>query len=418
MSDNRPTNDPVSLAFMRGGLTRRDLLRRAGIAGGTLAGASLIAACGGGSASTGGGGGASVSGPVSIDKTVAPNWTFSNWPLYIDIKNKTDHPSLDLFDKKYKTKTNYQEDIEDNDSFFGKVQAQLKANQDIGRDIVTLTDWMAAKWVALGYCEQLDLSLLPNVEANLVDALKGRSIDPQNNHLVPWQSGFTGLAYNPELTGFEVKNVEDLWHPNLKGKVTLLTEMRDTLGLTMLQLGIDPTKCTVDDAQKACDYLQTYVNNGQIRRFTGNDYASDLAKGNVYACMAWSGDIVQLQLDNPKLKFVFPEKGVDALDGQHDDPQKRVAPVQRAPVDELLLPARDRGHGRGLRQLCVSRQWGEGRAAEEGSHSGQQPADLPDAGHTLELVRVQGADAGGRAPVQPGFPAVAGRLTGHGDELR
>jgi spermidine/putrescine transport system substrate-binding protein len=309
MSDNRPTNDPASLAFLRGGLTRREVLRRAGIAGGTLAGAGLIAACGGGSASSGGGGGSSASGPVSISKTVAPNWTFSNWPLYIDIKNKTDHPSLDLFDKKYKTKTTYQEDIEDNDSFFGKVQAQLKANQDIGRDIVTLTDWMAAKWVALGYCEQLDLSLLPNVEANLVDALKGRSIDPQNNHLVPWQSGFTGLAYNPELTGFEVKNVEDLWHPNLKGKVTLLTEMRDTLGLTMLQLGIDPTKCTVDDAQKACDYLQTYVNNGQVRRFTGNDYASDLAKGNVYACMAWSGDIVQLQLDNPKLKFVFPEKG-------------------------------------------------------------------------------------------------------------
>ena len=101
-----------------------------------------------------------------------------------------------------------------------------------------------------------------------------------------------------------------------------------------------------------------YVNNGQIRRFTGNDYASDLAKGNVYACMAWSGDIVQLQLDNPKLKFVVPGEGLDALDGQHDDPQERVAPVQRAPVDELLLPARDRGHGRGLRQLRVSRSTG------------------------------------------------------------
>ena len=147
----------------------------------------------------------SASGPVSIDKTVAPNWVFSNWPLYIDVKNKTDHPSLDKFDKQFKTKTTYQEDIEDNESFFGKVQAQLKAGQDIGRDIVTLTDWMAAKWVALDYCEKLDLSLLPNVEENLVDALKGRSIDPTNDHLVPWQSGFTGLAYNPDLTGFEVR---------------------------------------------------------------------------------------------------------------------------------------------------------------------------------------------------------------------
>ena len=120
------------------------------------------------------------------------------------------------------------------------MQAQLKAGQDIGRDIVTLTDWMAAKWVALGYCEQLDLSLLPNVETNLVDALKGRSIDPQNNHLVPWQSGFTGLAYNPELTGSTSRSVADLWNPDFKGKVTLLTEMRDTLGLVMLQHGHRP----------------------------------------------------------------------------------------------------------------------------------------------------------------------------------
>ena len=302
-------NDLEALALMRGGMTRRDVLRRFGAAGGVLAAGSLLAACGGSSGSTGGGGPSSSSGPVSIDKTVAPNWVFSNWPLYIDVKNKTDHPSLDKFDKQFNTKTTYQEDIEDNESFFGKVQAQLKAGQDIGRDIVTLTDWMAAKWVALDYCEKLDLSLLPNVEKNLVDALKGRSIDPTNDHLVPWQSGFTGLAYNPDLTGFEVTQVSDLWKPELKGKVTVLTEMRDTLGLVMLQMGIDPTKCTPDDAQKACDYMQPYVDSGQIRRFTGNDYAADLAKGNVYACMAWSGDIVQLQLDNPKLKFVFPQQG-------------------------------------------------------------------------------------------------------------
>ena len=243
MSGKR-TNELEALALMRGGMTRRDVLRRFGAAGGVLAAGSLLAACGGSSGSTGGGGPSSSSGPVSIDKTVAPNWVFSNWPLYIDVKNKTDHPSLDKFDKQFNTKTTYQEDIEDNESFFGKVQAQLKAGQDIGRDIVTLTDWMAAKWVALDYCEKLDLSLLPNVEKNLVDALKGRSIDPTNDHLVPWQSGFTGLAYNPDLTGFEVTQVSDLWKPELKGKVTVLTEMRDTLGLVMLQMGIDPTKCT------------------------------------------------------------------------------------------------------------------------------------------------------------------------------
>jgi spermidine/putrescine transport system substrate-binding protein len=168
---------------------------------------------------------------------------------------------------------------------------------------------MAAKWVALGYCEALDKTLLPNVEKNQTSALRGRPIDPKDEYLVPWQSGFTGLAYNPKLTGGDITSVSDLWNPDFKGKVTLLTEMRDTLGLVMLEMGIDPSTCTSDDAQKACDYIQPYVDNGQIRRFTGNDYAGDLAKGNVVACFGWSGDVVQLQFDNPDLKFVIPDKG-------------------------------------------------------------------------------------------------------------
>ena len=287
---------------MNQSFTRDQILRRALAGGAFLSVPGLLAACGGSSKSA-----ATSTGTVA--QTLPKTLTFSNWPLYIDTKNKTQHPSLDLFDKKYNTKTNYLEDIEDNESFFGKVKAQLEAGQNIQRDIVTLTDWMAAKWVALGYCEALDKSLIPNVEKNQSSALRGRSIDPQDQFLVPWQSGFTGIAYNPKLTGGDLTSVADLWNPDFKGKVTLLTEMRDTLGLVMLQQGVDPAKCTVDDAQSACDYIQPYVNNGQIRRFTGNDYAGDLAKGNVVACMGWSGDVVQLQFDNPDLKFVVPDKG-------------------------------------------------------------------------------------------------------------
>ncbi|MDX6496199.1 MAG: spermidine/putrescine transport system substrate-binding protein, partial [Gaiellales bacterium] len=308
MSNERQLSDLDRMAFARGALTRRDLLRRAGMAGGALAGASLLAACGG---SSGGGSSAAASsgGAPSFPHTVSSSWTFSNWPLYIDTEKKTHHPSLEAFDKKYNTTTKYLEDIEDNDSFFGKVKAQLEAGQSIDRDIVTLTDWMAGKWVALGYAETLDKSLLPNVEANQTSALRGRSIDPDDSHLVPWQSGFTGIAYNPKLTGGELTAISDLWDPKFKGKVTCLTEMRDTLGLVMLDLGIDPAQCTVDDAQKAVDALQPQVDSGQIRKFTGNDYAGDLAKGNVVACMGWSGDVVQLQFDNPDLKFAIPDKG-------------------------------------------------------------------------------------------------------------
>jgi spermidine/putrescine transport system substrate-binding protein len=300
------------MAFARGALTRRDLLRRAGVAGGVLAGSSLLAACGGGSSNSSSSA-ASSSAPaakISTDPAdMAPSWTFSNWPLYIDTKGKTKHPSLDKFDQAFNTKTKYLEDIEDNDSFFGQVNAQLEAGQSIDRDIVVLTDWMAGKWILLGYAEKLDKSALPNVVKNQGTAWKGRPIDKNDEYLVPWQSGMTGIGYNPKLTGGKLTSVKDLWNPDFKGKVTLLTEMRDTLGLVMLSMGIDPANCTVDDAQAAVDEIKPYVDNGQVRRFTGNDYAGDLAKGNVVACMAWSGDIVQLQFDNPDLEFLVPDDG-------------------------------------------------------------------------------------------------------------
>jgi spermidine/putrescine transport system substrate-binding protein len=307
---NRP--DPSPIAFARGALTRRDLLRRAGLAGGGLvAGSSLLAACGSSGSSGAGSSGSSAAG-LSVGTTpadMAPNWTFSNWPLYIDTEGKTKHPSLDQFDKAFSTKTKYIEDIEDNESFFGQVKAQLEAGQDIQRDIVVLTDWMAGKWILLGYAEKLDKQALPNVTANQLTAWQGRPIDKGDEYLVPWQSGMTGIGYNPKLTGGKLTSVKDLWNPEFKGKVTLLTEMRDTLGLVMLSMGIDPANCTVDDAQAAVDEIKPHVQSGQVRRFTGNDYAGDLAKGNVVACMAWSGDIVQLQFDNPDLEFLIPDDG-------------------------------------------------------------------------------------------------------------
>jgi spermidine/putrescine transport system substrate-binding protein len=303
---DRPIPDRDAQAFVRGALTRRELLRRAGVAGSALTVAQIMAACGGSS------GGASSGPPASTNvtypKTVASSWTFANWPEYIDVANHT-HPSLNLFDKTAKTHTNYIENINDNAQFFGTVKDTLAAGQNIGYDIVTLTDWMASKWIQLGYVDPLEKALIPNVEANIQDALKGRSIDPENQYLVPWQSGFTGIGYNRKATGRDLTKVDDLWDPAFKGKVSLLTEMRDTLGLTMLSMGIDPSKATTADAQKAVDKLKPQVASGQVRAFLGNEYAKQMSSGDIVAAMVWSGDMVQLQADNPDLKFAFPDEG-------------------------------------------------------------------------------------------------------------
>ena len=231
------------------------------------------------------------------------NWTFSNWPLYIDKK------VLKTFDKRYGGHVKYVEDINDNDEFYGKVRQQLQADQSIGRDIVVLTDPMASKWVRNRYVQPLDKKNIPNVTKNLVDNLKSVPYDKKREYTVPWQSGAIGLGYNPKKTGRELNSINDIFDPAFKGRVTMLNEAYDSSGITMLGMGVDPTEANIDQILAAIEKIQTAADAGQFRRFTGNDYSTDLAKGNIWVALAYSGDIVQLQSDNPDLKFIYPDEG-------------------------------------------------------------------------------------------------------------
>ena len=232
------------------------------------------------------------------------NWTFSNWPLYIDKK-----VLKDVRQAKYGGHVKYVEDINDNDEFYGKVRQQLQADQPIGRDIVTLTDFMAVKWVRNRYVEPLDKKNMPNVVKNLVDNLKSVPYDKKRDFTVPWQSGAVGLGYNPKKTGRELNSINDLFDPAFKGRVTMLYEPYDSASSTLLGMGVDPTKAKIDQILEAIEKIEQASDAGQFRRFTGNDYSTDLAKGNIWVALAYSGDIVQLQSDNPDLKFVYPDEG-------------------------------------------------------------------------------------------------------------
>jgi len=237
---------------------------------------------------------------------------FSNWPLYIDVdaKQKTKHPTVAQFTKRTGIAVKYTEDINDNDEFFGKIRPQLAAGQDTGRDIIVLTDWMAARLIRLGYVQKLDKANIPNA-THLDPALAHPGFDKDRDYTLPWQSGLTGISYNPKATGGrEIRTIDELLtNRSLKGRVTALTEMRDTMGLLLLSLGKDPANFTDADFSAAIEKLQKAVKDKQIRQFTGNDYAQDLASGNIAAAIAWSGDVVQLQADNPRIKYVLPESG-------------------------------------------------------------------------------------------------------------
>jgi spermidine/putrescine transport system substrate-binding protein len=240
---------------------------------------------------------------ITHAKVPIGNWTFSNWPLYIDKK------VLKTFDKQFGGHVKYVEDINDNDEFYGKVRQQLQANESIGRDIVVLTDPMMGKWVRNRYVQALDSKNIPNVGKYLVDNLRSIPYDKKRQFTVPYQSGAIGLGYNPKKTGRELNSINDLFDPAFKGRVTMLSEPYDSANSVLLGMGINPTTAKIDQILKAIEKISQANDAGQFRRFTGNDYSTDLTKGNIWVALAYSGDIVQLQSDNPDLKFAYPDEG-------------------------------------------------------------------------------------------------------------
>jgi spermidine/putrescine transport system substrate-binding protein len=292
-------NDPI---------TRRELLQRGAVGATALSLPALLAACGSSSTSS-----PSAGTTAGGTQELADTLRFSNWTLYIDINEKTKtRPSLDEFTKKTGVKVDYYEDINDNASYFGKIQGPLSRGQSIDRDIVVLTDnsRFPGLMISKGWAEKLDKSAIPNIK-NLQPALRHPSFDPDREYSLPWQSGMTGLGWNEQLTDPVLSIKQLLEDPSLKGKITMLNEMADSMTGVMLENGDDPTKVTDASFDRAYDRIKKAVDSGQIRQFTGNDYSGPLSKGDLKAALSWSGDIVQLQADNPHLKWNLPEAGSD-----------------------------------------------------------------------------------------------------------
>ncbi|MEO3977339.1 spermidine/putrescine ABC transporter substrate-binding protein [Streptomyces sp. CAU 1734] len=296
-----------SLTGGRGALTRRSLLRASGAGALALGSIAALGACGIPPAKREGGDEAADDRSDS-EKEV----TFSNWTEYMDVsEDEKSRPTLTEFTRRTGIKVKYTEDINDNVEFFGKIQPQLAAGQATGRDLICVTDWLAGRMIRLGWAQRLDAALLPHAYANLSPQFRSPDWDPGRAHSYPWTGISTVIAYNSKATGGrKVDSVSQLLDdPSLKGRVGFLTEMRDTVGMTLLDLGKDPGTFTDADYDAAIGRLRKGVDKKQIRRFTGNDYTSDLAKGDLAACLAWAGDVIQLQADNPDIKYAIPAAG-------------------------------------------------------------------------------------------------------------
>ena len=294
--------------------------RRAVLAGaGAVAGASALAACGSGGGS---------------DAKNAIRW--GNWPLYLDVDDSgKKYPTLEAFTKETGIAVKYFEDYNDNDEFFGKVQAQLKLGEDIGYDLVCPTDWMAARWIRLGYTQKYDAANIPN-KVNILDTLASPSFDPKRESSLTWQGIMGGFGWNTEKNPKGIRTLDDLFSPVNKGKIVVLSEMRDTVGIILRSQGVSLATVTEDQFMNAVDFLAKKISDGWIRGVKGNEYAEDLTSGDATAVIGWSGDMFILKSENEgKFDFAIPESG-GTISGDNMMIPSTVTPEAKANTEKLI----------------------------------------------------------------------------------
>ena len=314
----RPPADPTTAALVRA--ARVSGRRRAGAgfpsrrsvlgAGALGLGVGALGACAPPEPPEGGGV-ADVDLPEDLSDTEkVVRW--ANWTAYLDMDDAGKrYPTLEAFEKESGIDVSYTEDIDDNDSYFNKIAPQLRAKQDIKRDLFTFTDWMANRIIREGLCQPLELLQIPNA-ANLLEPLQEVSFDPGRQHSLTWQSGFAGIGYHKGKVGRELKSLDDLWADDLKGRISVLSEFRDTLGLIMLDQGVDPSQeFSETEFEAAIAEVDKRLSDGFIRRIKGNSYLNDLKGGNAVAGIVWSGDlfVLRAETEDDDWEFVIPESG-------------------------------------------------------------------------------------------------------------
>ena len=280
-------------------ISRRRVLQGAGIGAGALA----LAACAPGAPAT--------LSPATDDSANDKSLIWANWPAYIDEDDSGASPTLTNFEETTGIAVEYRVDIDDNNTFYGTIKDQLALGQFPGYDTFCLTDWMVARLIRFGYVQDLSAANIPN-KANLAPALLNPDFDPGREKSLPWQNGFAGLAWDTEaIDGLE--SIDDLWAPALKGKVTVLSELRDTMGCIMLSQGVDISSADwgMDQFAAAIEVLESNVTSGQILGIKGNEYMQDFIAGDAVAGICWSGDITVLnaEVGYERFKFALPDTG-------------------------------------------------------------------------------------------------------------
>jgi spermidine/putrescine transport system substrate-binding protein len=316
----------MSSALMRGmtqrRMSRRNMIKYAGMSVGGLSLASILAACSGDGSNAGNGGPTTAGDKVDFGAAPGDNIKFANWPLYIDTALNKDtgqkyHPSLAKFTEDTGINVDYEAVINDNASFFGELLPVLQAGQDTGWDIIVITN--GREFTALtqnGWVTELDASRRPNFDANAADFAKDPVYDPGNKYSMAWQSGLTGVGYATDKVSRPVVSLDDLANPDVVGTKSVGMLKADMPDVVMINLGIDPKTSTPDEWKEAASWLQMQKDSGTVRVYYDQGYIDYFVAGNLNATMAWSGDVLYYKFwENYPWEFVVPEPGASTPGG-------------------------------------------------------------------------------------------------------
>ena len=311
MNDDLHPDEAAIQRAMRHRLTRRSMMKGAGmgIAGFSLA--SFLAACGGG------GDDEAAQNPQDVfSGKPGDTVNFENWPLYIDqAKDKNGnvyHPSLEAFTKETGITVNYDDGILSNEEFFGKIQPQLEAGRSTGDDIIVITNGRQFNvLVSRGWVYELDTTKRPNFDEYAVPFAADPSYDPGAKHSMAWQGGFTGIAYDTSKVNGEITKLDDLANPDKVGQNSVGMLTSDMPDFVMINLGIDPTTSGPDEWKEAAAWLQKQKDSGTVRQYYNQGYIDDLVGKNTPVTMAWSGDVLYYKVwaGYPEFEFIIPEGG-------------------------------------------------------------------------------------------------------------
>ncbi|MGV9422638.1 polyamine ABC transporter substrate-binding protein [Streptomyces sp. NPDC003674] len=237
---------------------------------------------------------------------------FVNYTQYIDVDpaDQSKHPTLDAFTRESGIRVTYNELIDDSASWFGKIQPEFASGQGIGYDLMVVGgDSYLGKYIELGYLAPLDHSRLPNFARYGGAAFKNTSFDHGNVYTVPWQSGMTGIGYDPARVGRRITSWQDLLDPRLRGRVGMWNDAVQMGNIALLAVGVDPETSTHADWRKAAAWLRRQRDAGMVRSYSTSTYQSSLQRGDLAASLVYSGDVFQANQSGSRLEFVIPDEG-------------------------------------------------------------------------------------------------------------